>query len=104
MRDDRAGLAIGRESDRTGAGSFAVLLARQQVMTVINFFDRAGIGIRVAGDGIVLAIKLAGPFVVGGLSRTIYSVNHALVGATFGCINDIDILACAGGNLRFRFI
>src|SRR4051794_40747751 len=73
-----AGLTISGENDGAGSGGLSRLLVREVVVVSLGHLERARICGGVAHERVVLAIELAGPFVVDGLSGTVDAIDHAL--------------------------
>src|SRR5262249_47778152 len=60
--------------DFRGEAHFAAFLAGGFQRVVVDFLVGAGVGQRIAGDRIVLAVVLPGPLVVGGLAIGSYAI------------------------------
>src|SRR3954453_8211245 len=104
LGDERASLAIVRDGNRSGGCDLAGLLVGQLVMMFINFLDRTSVRCRIAFEGIVFAVKIAGPLVVRGVAAAVDAVDYGFDLITIGGIDHAGVLLRSGGNLRFRLV
>ncbi|MBZ5645577.1 MAG: hypothetical protein LAO19_22715, partial [Acidobacteriia bacterium] len=99
-----AALAIRRDNHFTGQSNFTALLGCQLQRMVVDLFERPGVGRWVACNGIVLAVELASPLAMRGVSFTVDTVHRTFHAVADGLILNGQILGEPGIDLRLRLV
>src|SRR5262249_11149925 len=97
-------LSVRGNGDFHGDGDFAVFLAAHFQSVVVDLFVGARVGGGVAGDGIVLAVKLAGPLVLERFAVGAGAFDRDFDAVARGFVNDGAVFAQAGAQLGLGFV
>jgi hypothetical protein len=101
---DSAGLAISRDHNATRHGSFSIFFVGHRECVVIDLFVRACVRRRIAGDGIVFAIKLPRPFAMNRLTVFICAIHRHFCVVARSLVHHRVVLGRPRGKLRLALI